>query len=123
VQYRVTSSGEFQRRDWDPNWNNANDPVQVTGWRTVAFGIANYPGAAAPNNVPVFSQARINLVKVVFLVNAHPASGAITNTLPTVRSEVSVSGRNSAVVTDLRQCGPDTPDPSLNYGGRRVPPY
>ena len=132
VQFRVTSVGLLQRRDWDPNWTNSNDPVQVTGWRTLASGVLNYPGAPAPYNTPSsypFTRPSYggapaaNLVFINLWVNPHPGNGVITGRISAINGQISISGRNSAITTDLQQCGPQPPDPALFAGGARVPPY
>jgi len=119
VQYRITSGGELERRDWDPAWSDANDPTQVSSWRTLATGIQN-----RAQNTPAFTLAKINLINIELLANSDVGNGPISGLVPTVSAQDSISGRNSTIVSDLHQCGPDVPDPSQSTAdGQRVPPY
>ena len=126
VQYRVTESGNLERRDWDPKWHlSPGDPDAVHGWRIIATKVQNRPGALAPNNVPVFTQPSVNILKLDFRANARrQESGPISGNVRTVHVELSISARNSAIVADLQQCGPATPDPSAaTTEGIKVPDY
>jgi hypothetical protein len=116
VQFRITDEGELQRREWIPAWVSSAD---VSGWRTLATGIRN-----RTEGLPAFSRPQVNLLKVVLLANERPGDGPISGQVKTVRIDLAVSGRNSALVSDLQQCGPSQPEPLVpGNGGSRVPPY
>jgi prepilin-type N-terminal cleavage/methylation domain-containing protein len=115
VQYRITNGGELQRREWAPNWTTGD---YVSSWRILATALRN---RAASPQVPAFTRPQVNLVKIVFVANTRPGTGPISGSVPTIRVELSVSGRNSQIVTDLQQCG--SPDPAPTALAPGVPPY
>ena len=114
IQWRVTSDGKLQTRNWSKNWQNSPSTL-VTGWRTVASGITN-----RKDGVPAFSlpSGVTNLLNVDIRADDDSTLGA------TVEVKEAVSGRNAVFYPGNQDCGPVTPDPSLSgVGGSKVPPY
>lgn len=115
VQWRITSSGELQRRDWTTDWQS--DPAtKVSGWRTVAEAIRNRADGAM-----AFTRTQANLITVDLRVSEDTSKGS------PVRVKFAVSGRDTLFYPTSAPklpCGPVTPDPSLsNAIGAPVPPY
>lgn len=115
VQWRITSAGELQRRDWTTDWQS--DPAtNVSGWRTVAEGIRN-----RTEGVPAFARTQANLITIDLRTNNDASKGK------TVQVKFAVSGRDTLfypTTAPKQPCGPTTPDPSLsNPTGAPVPAY
>ena len=115
VQWRITSGGELQRRDWHTDWQS--DPAtKVSGWRTVAEGIRN-----RAESVPAFTRTQSNLISIDLRANDDTSKGS------TVQVKLAVSGRDTLFYptsAPRQPCGPVTPDPSLsNPTGAPVPAY
>lgn len=116
VQWRITSSGELQRRTWSPYWYLGKPGAVVSGWRTVATDITN-----RNESVLAFTRPQTNIVTVRVRANSD-SSGAKGST---VEVQQSVSGRNTSHFPDgdaTEVCGPSTPDPAVSGAGY-VPPY
>jgi hypothetical protein len=115
VQWRITSAGELQERNWDPNWQT-NPSTLVTGWRIVATNVTN-----RTDNIAAFTRptpSTTNIITVALRTNNSPTKGS------TVEEDASISGRNTIFFSSSQICGPPTPDPSLSgQGGSRIPPY
>jgi hypothetical protein len=119
VQWRITSAGELQSRNWSPQWQS-NPSALVSGWRIVATDVMN-----RTDNVTAFtrpSPGAVNIVSVILRSNGDPAGRKGS----TVEVRQSVTGRNQIFFppNNHEECGPQVPDPSLTgVGGSRVPPY
>lgn len=116
VQWRITSTGELQRRSWPAYYNPANPAhvSAVSGWRIVAEHVTN-----RIESIAAFTRPDTNLLTIRLRANDDPAKGS------TVEVTQSVSGRNTLrfpTGTATQVCGPSTPDPSL-AGSGRVPAY
>ncbi len=118
VQWRINSTGVLETRRWVPDWIDAHDTSQVTGWRIVATGLTN-----RTENIAAFTRVgnAENLLAVRLRENDDPTGkkGA------TVEVQQAVSGRNTQFFPSTRNCGPATPDPSLvnPKDNTKVPPY
>jgi type II secretory pathway pseudopilin PulG len=106
VQWRITSDGELQRREWKPDWSSISD------WRVVATGLRN-----RDESIAAFTRPQPNMVNVRLRANDDPtgAKGA------TVEVQQSVSGRNTLFNSIQSVCGPPSPAPSASAPG--VPAY
>lgn len=120
VQWRITSAGDLERRDWAPQWQS--DPSLVHPWRVIASGIRNRAGVDGPGDTrTAFTRSlQKNLFEVDLWANADPEQrkGKAINV------KGSISGRNTIFYTANELCGPAVPNPALTgNGGSRVPPY
>jgi len=133
VQWRITSPtatkpNELQVRSWEPNWTDAADSSQVSGWRTVATGVVNRITTAGVNSPggstlqafkrpPVGSSNYLNII----LVDLRADSDTTTQKGLPVEAQQSISGRNTEFFSTSTACGSASAAPSSSGPG--IPPY
>src|SRR5438067_7681677 len=91
VQWRITSGGELQTRNWWTDWRSSPSTL-VAGWRVVADHVVNRtdsPPVTAFSLDTSDASYGSRLVKIVIVVNENPAHEQ------DVRVESSVEGRNT----------------------------
>jgi prepilin-type N-terminal cleavage/methylation domain-containing protein len=109
VQWRITSDGELQQRNWAPT-----DPAGTnTGWRITATGITNRAEAVAAFARP--NPGTLNIVNIVLRANTDATKGK------PVQVDASVSGRNTTFFSASEPCGPASPAPVSGPDG--IPAY
>ena len=123
VQWRITSAGTLERRDWSTTWLSGGN---VGSWRTVATGIVNRDPdntiISNPGNTPVtaFSRSQFNLVNVNLWVDDDPTA----RKGHAVNIQASISGRNTLFYNTNTRCGPAVPQPGVQASDlSQVPPY
>jgi prepilin-type N-terminal cleavage/methylation domain-containing protein len=109
VQWRITSQGELQQRNWVPT----NPAGTVTGWRVTATGIKNRTDGIAAFARP--NPGTLNIVNIVLRSNNDATKGK------TVQVSASVSGRNTTFFSANSPCGPASPAPVSGPDG--IPAY
>ena len=100
VQWRITTDGKLQSRNWTVSWRTDG---QVSGWRVVADGIVNPSGTPAfvLDSSPNFGGRILNLT---FVVN--PGAGDSD-----VVVQASIAGRNTQYGYPVSVCDDIPPSP------------